>query len=421
MKFKKIRLFLLIFCCLFLRIKSVTDPLFSEKFIIDENDSLLRGIDLKNSDHIPVDISFCIADLKFDGNNLKICEFGEGCHSKFRGFNKLYGMGKAWELFWIYLSQFNLPIWYVGAPGNKIFKDEISYDTFTKCGGRFIESFSSLKKNKFFLNMVGRGNIENRYSISSYKSIICVKNFNDASKEFRDKFQNVLIWDLGASYYVNSKHRTTQLFEDDELSKYRPKSWLIQRGPDSSYSRTYIQNASDYYSMYVKNVADQIVNDKKINYYVVKPVNGSMGQGILFIQAKDLLKTLMYVLKKGKNNKNKDKDLSYWAKNKSSYCLVEEFVPSKTVIADGIPYDPTMRVIFVLCYDNNVPRIDILGAYWKTPPLALNEVGKFIEKHKSHAAKQKYSALPVDPEDYKKVTEIMQQFMPKIYAKMLGI
>jgi hypothetical protein len=99
--------------------------------------------------------------------------------------------------------------------------------------------------------------------------------------------------------------------------------------------------------------------------------------------------------------------------------LVEEFVPSKTITVGGVPYDPTMRVIFVLCFNNNVPRIDVLGAYWKTPPLALNETGNFTEKHKSHAAEQKYTSLPVDAADYQKVVEIMQQFMPKVYAKMI--
>lgn len=393
---------------------------FSET-VFDENDFTFRGIDLGISEPLPVDISFCIADLKFDGHNLKICEFGEGCHSKFRGFNKLYGMGKAWELFWIYLSQFNLPIWYVGSPNNQKFKDEISYDTFVKCGGRFIDSFASLKKNRNFLNWVGHGYMENKQSISNYKAIICVKNSSSPIKEFREKFPNVLIWDLGAASFVNSKYRTTLLFEDDELTQYRPKAWLVKREPVSPYSRAYGQNVTDYYQLYVQSAAEQILADKNVNYYVIKPVNGTMGQGILFVKDKDLQKTLSFVLRNGKKNKTKDKNLSYWLTNKSNYCLVEEFMASKTVIADGIPYDPTMRVIFVLCYDNNVPRIDILGAYWKTPPLALDEVGRFIDKHKSHSAKQKYSALPVDPEDYQKVTEIMQQFMPKIYAKMLGI
>ena len=405
MKFKKISLFLLIFCYLFLPAKSIP-----ENLGMDEDELIFRSVDQGHVESIPVDISFCIADLKFDGENLKICEFGEGCHSKFRGFHKLYGMGSAWALFWVYLSQFNLPIWYVGMPYSQQFKDEISYDTFTKCGGMLIDSISSLQKNRFFLNLVGRGSIKNKYSISDYKAIICVKNSNGMGKEFRAKFPNVLIWDIATAGYVNSKLKTTLLFQDDELSKYRPRAWLVKRDSDS-YS----------YCTYVQSVTDQILKDKNVDHYVIKPINGTMGQGILFVQKKDLQKTLGVVLRKNKKSKSKEKDFAYWVSSKSSYCLVEEFVSSKTVTVDGIPYDPTMRVIFVLCYDNNIPRIDILGAYWKTPPLALNESGKFIEKHISHAAKQKYSALPVDPEDYKKVNEIMQQFMPKIYAKMLGI
>lgn len=397
MKFKNIGLFLILFYAFL-----------SAKPALIEDYFLFRDINWNQQETLPVDISFCIADLKFDGENLKICEFGEGCHSKFRGFDKLYGKGKAWELFWIYLSQFNLPIWYIGGFfHDQKLKDEISYCVFTACGGRFIDSLNSLQKNKSFLKLVENGDIKNKYSISEYKAIICVKNSGNISKEFRTKYPNVLIWDLATTSYVNNKHKTALLFQDNELLKYRPMSWLIKRR---------INNHDN-----IQSVTDQILNDKTVERYVIKPVNGTMGQGILFVEKKDLKKTLEFVLKKSKKNKPKEKDLCYWVMNRDSYCLVEEFVESKTVVANDIPYDPTMRVIFVLCCDNNIPRIDILGAYWKTPPLALNEPGEFIDKHKSHAAKQKFSALPVDPEDYQKVTEIMQQFMPTIYAKMLSI
>ena len=256
--------------------------------MFDESDFLFRGVGLSLGEPVAADISFCIADLKFDGENLKICEFGEGCHSKFRGFDKLYGNGKAWELFWIYLNQFKMPIWYVGAPNNPKFKEEISYDIFKECGGEFVDSFASLQRNKNFLNVVGRGYIKNKSSISEYKAIVCVKHLSDIVKKFRSEFPNVLIWDVATFFYVSSKLKTRELFEnDDDLLKYRPMSWLFKRVEDSVS-----------YDSYVKEVAEKILSDKKCGYYVIKPINGTMGHGILIVQEEDLQKTLNFVLKK---------------------------------------------------------------------------------------------------------------------------
>ncbi|MCA9508924.1 MAG: hypothetical protein KC505_10935, partial [Myxococcales bacterium] len=62
----------------------------------------------------PTDVSFCMADVKFDGENLKILEFGDCAESMFTGYNTLYGKGAVWAEFWRYLKKFRVPIWYVG-------------------------------------------------------------------------------------------------------------------------------------------------------------------------------------------------------------------------------------------------------------------------------------------------------------------
>ena len=61
----------------------------------------------------PADISFCIADIKFDGKNIKICELGQGSRSRFKGYDALYGKGKVWTAFWEYLAKFQKPFWIV--------------------------------------------------------------------------------------------------------------------------------------------------------------------------------------------------------------------------------------------------------------------------------------------------------------------
>lgn len=380
--------------------------------ILDEEQILTRGVYFKRDEPVVADISFCIADLKFDGKNLKICEFGEGCHSKFRGFDRLYGKGKAWELFWVYLSQFKLPIWYVGVAKSQKFCEEIAYDTLVRCGGDIVGSFMQLENKRNFLNSVGRSFPNDPTYIADYKAIVCVKTYGGAVKKFMDRHPNVLVLDIATSYYVNSKLRSTLLFNDDELLKYRPKFWLLKRCMDVYFS-----------DLYVRNIVNQINATDANGYSVIKPVCGTMGRGIFMTANKDLHKVLSSILKmksgKIKKSRNEDTQLSFWTRNKSKYCLVEEFVKSKTIEVEGNKYDPTMRVFFALCFNRGVPEINVLGAYWKLPPIALNEKGKFVDKHKSHIIKQKHSSWPVDHGDLEKVTEIMQQFMPRIYANMI--
>ncbi len=388
-------------------------PIFSFGQSWDENECLFRWIDLGSDEPVKVDVSFCIADLKFDGEDLKICEFGEGCHSKFRGFDRLYGKGKAWELFWLYLSRFKLPIWYVGAgTKSKKFYEEIAYDTFVECGGNFIGSLGQLEKNGQFLKTVGRGVPEDPSCISNYKAIICVKTFHNATRSFIRKFPNVLIWDVATSYYVNSKIRSTMLFNDSDLSRFRPNFWLLKRSLSGNISASYKDDIMAQFESFDNN-----------GYLVIKPTCSTMGQGIMMLPKKDLQKALKSILTirtgKVKKNRGDDSVLSYWHSRKDGYCLVEEFVKSKTIEIGGKKFDPTMRVIFALCFDQGVPSIDVFGAYWKLPPIALNESGRFTDKHKSHIRKNGPSSWPVDHQDLEKVTNIMQQFMPKVYTKMV--
>ena len=62
---------------------------------------------------LPDDISFGVADMKYDGRQVKICEFGDGAFSAFVGYDLLYGTGAMWKKFWKYLKRFHAPIWLI--------------------------------------------------------------------------------------------------------------------------------------------------------------------------------------------------------------------------------------------------------------------------------------------------------------------
>src|SRR5579872_2155697 len=82
---------------------------------------------------LPADISFLFADLKFTGDQIKICEFGgimAGVHDTQVMVNNKEEtvVSPYWSLFWHYLKQYNTPIWYVGDKMPAITKELFAVD-----------------------------------------------------------------------------------------------------------------------------------------------------------------------------------------------------------------------------------------------------------------------------------------------------
>lgn len=356
-------------------------------------------------DQICADISFCIVDFKFDGQNFKICEFGEGRRSAFKGMNRFY-----WDKYWNYLKQFNLPIWHVGGfylP--KEFDEMRAPESLIKCGGAILPSLEKLEQCSKFKTLVNDRHIENPYKISNYKAIICTSFMDDKVRKFKEKYPNILIWDLATAFYVNSKINTVELLNDDEFSRYSPKFKILNRLNSCNVSN------------YAQESAKEIIKEFKCDYYVIKPACGTMGRGVFIVSRNELAKTLKYTLRlynSKKKSRNIDSRFKSWVDDKSKLCLVQEFVGSKIIQVDGKLYEPTMRLIFILCYDNCVPKIEILGGYWKIPNVSLDEKCDLTMKLKSGTSHE--TKAEIDPEDYQKVTKILQEFMPRLYLKMLG-
>jgi hypothetical protein len=344
-------------------------------------------------------------DFKFDGHDFKICEFGEGRRSAFKGMNRLY-----WDKYWNYLKQFNLPIWHVGEfylPNE--FEEMRATDSLIRCGGAILPSLELLEKCSKFKALV-KCPVKDPYKISNYKAIVCTTFMDNRVSEFRQKYPNVLIWDLATAFYVNSKINTVELLSDPEFSKYCPKSKI--------FKRISTRNVSDY----AQRAANEIIEEFQSDYYVIKPANGTMGKGV-FIVAKDDLKyilkhTLKLYDKKKEQNQNVDARFKSWVDDKSRLCLIQEFVGSKIIQVNEKFYEPTMRLIFILCYDDHSPKIEILGGYWKIPNISLDQDGDLTKKLKSGTAHETKSEIST--EDYLKATQVLKSFMPRLYLKMLN-
>jgi hypothetical protein len=348
------------------------------------------------------EISFCIVDLKFN-SSIKICEFGEGSRSVFKGFDHLYGRGKIWTKLWKFLGQFNLPIWFVNQDTDDKHKHDFAFEEFEKINGCFVPSIISLQKNPLFLAIANKKNNKIKKNIFDYNAIVILKNngyLNPATIDFKINFPNVLLLNDATGPFINDKFLTTNLFEDDLLRKYRPKFKV-------------------YKKKYSKTLSKEIIQELKSDYYVIKPVNASKGSGVIIVN-KDKLDHMLYLILAGNSQLDvSNPSYSYWLSDKNDIFLVEEFVTSKCTFWGNKPYDATMRVVFIIYNNLNCINIEFLGSYWKLPNLSLIETGEFVEKHKSHVDPSKVSSLIVSQEDFKAVKVMLSGLLESVYVKML--
>lgn len=356
---------------------------------------------------LPTDISCFIADIKFDGEHIKILEFGEITKSYFKGHDTLYGKGKIWEGLWNILADYKLPMWYVGKKlEKKAQKDLTAFKTFVSLGGKTADTMELLKQHETFKKQKKRGFSRDEQCINNHKGIVAIRRYR-LPKYLRNKFirenPGFLILSDAAAPFVGNKYRTSQLFDDEELKQFRPR-W------------------KKYSKRYKPELAQTIINDLQTDTVVIKPLNSANGWGVIIVDKDELDETLQLILCKDNKTtlrKTYDKTYSHWARDNNRSFIVESYEKSKPITVANNQFDATMRMVFVLTHECNDIGLQFLGGYWKLPVLALSEEGTLTEKHKSKISTKRPSSAEISPEDTKKVQDILSYVLPKIYRKML--
>ena len=173
-------------------------------------------------------------DIKFDGENIKICELGQGSRSRFKGYDALYGKGKVWTAFGNIWQNFKNHSDIVTPEKYAFTQKNISFNLnhLKKFGGQLIPSLGALKDLQYLKKYIKRNNLSiNPCAISSYDAIV-VTNHTSFGKGFFTEFNlrhpNILITDQAAAVFVNSKYETNELFKHKDLKRYRPKSMICK-------------------------------------------------------------------------------------------------------------------------------------------------------------------------------------------------
>jgi hypothetical protein len=246
--------------------------------------------------------------------------------------------------------------------------------------------------------------VTDMYDLSSYQGFL-YSNWSHLCviDDFEKRFPGVVVIDKSSFPFWIDKYQMTRLFAQDEiLSTFKPK-W------------------SNYKKEYTPNLAAQIALDLQCDTFVIKPRGEFMGKGVIIVQRQDLDEVLFYIItKNGALAENKDPAYTAWQQDPFDSFIVEEFVTSDSLTISHLEnrvYQPTMRVAFLLVYNQQCHYVHFLGGYWKTPLLSLNEEGDFMQKNKDVCKSPYYAA--VEPKIMQVVEKELSIALPILHEKML--
>lgn len=375
--------------------------------------------DIVAVDRRGLSVEFLIIDAKFDGKQLKVLEFGSGLRSGFDGYDRFFGHGAVWDKFWNYLSKFGRPMWYLRTPkmntaAGKSWYNFLSGDDFVRMGGKFAVSPEEVVQNilPFYQGL------DNVYR--DYNGIFCVNiskhrpDSEQINREMREKFPGAVFINNISDNFVFNKSKTDRLFRDEYSRDFRPRSIVCSK-------------------LYRTSLAKKISETLKANLFVIKPLNAQYGKGVIFVRKEDLDGVLREILLNIKSSHScdmtnvhrcltripLDEAISYWLTDTNSRFIIEEYVASKLVDSEGKKYDATLRAIFTMHCENHKITVTPLGAYWKLPTHAIDEVGSLNEIHQSYQYDRENISEKVDESDFDIISEQLKDVMTRIYVKMI--
>ncbi len=361
---------------------------------------------------LPVDICFGCADIKYNDGKFKIVECGDGIYMSLRATdvvmnNKQYNLvAPFWGLLWHQLAQFGIPVWHVEAISSK---EAFAVSEYKKLGILYQPSLSALENSLEFQAAESQVKASPK-RITDSAGIVVFAAASESTRdgityqEFKKKHPLFIYVNRTARNYLKRKDNTYKLFQSAGLTDYIPQFKLFPRAfsPEA-----------------VEQITQAFPEEKLI---VIKPTFSSLSMGVNVVSSLGLNSFLKRILKHPeKISPQASRGLAFWRTTKQPLFIASEYVPSKTIYKDGKPYDPTMRVMFILYHNNRQIVANVLGGFWKIPVKPLNDFhATETEKHVTIAhAGDYFSGILLEAEESKRMKQVLAPVLARAYEQML--
>lgn len=356
----------------------------------------LQGTTLVALSPYPADISYLVADIKYSKEHgLKICEVQHGSLSALEGDCYLSGGdGTIAPMIADFFDNLPLKKWAAG-----VIYPPLQRSLAAK-GWNIVSSLQVLLKDPTFLSCAQLSPVD-PWCMNSYAGIVYADYDVVRTIDFyRKAYPGILFVNAATFPYWRDKYAMNILFEgNDELKQYKAE-WRL------------------YPKKYDALLAKRIQKDLSAQRYVIKPRTECLANGIIVVESGELDTVLHMILEpRSVLEKHPDRKYAYWWKNKDNTFIIEKYYKSDYVRFSRHHYDATMRVAFIMYYDEGKITYHFLGAFWKLPVKGLEEEGTLNEKRISCCKTPFYKA--VDQELLKEVNTHMERGMFLLYENMI--
>ncbi|ARG98072.1 hypothetical protein [Legionella micdadei] len=216
----------------------------------------------------------------------------------------------------------------------------------------------------------------------------CIQEKHDAYLEQGKNSQLVFDGAIDTFYLCDRNKRIfNTLLDLNGLKPIQPETWFYQL--DS---------------------AEPFIPPSNIPFFIVKPMQESLGKGVMLVANKEL-PALLEALKTGANYAKDVGDIDYYARSKNRGILIQQFCPGKLIQHNGKLFRPTARAVFAVVREGNQTYIDILDIFWKLPKTAVQSETPIPEQSVSYSgnSNQVISQISVEKSTYQAIESALRE------------
>lgn len=368
---------------------------FSFAFHLCFIDSCSSHLTAQQYSHKIADLSFVVMDLKYNHEQgVKICEIQRALVS---GFNSGKDRGDAISTGLLnIINRFWRP---ANCYHGKRVGDRLVLEKMKHRGWKKVEEAVKLKANlKQYaaepINLSGfRGAVYGR-----------IYGLDGVSDAFRKKHPDLLMIDRVTAPVICNKQLAHDFIKNDFLlSKRRPACESFQAN-------------------YSPELAETILSQIDSEYLIIKPPAAAYSDGVIPVtrDALDELLKQLFTTSPLPDDVKDDANYLYWRQHQPATFLVEEFIYSEPIVHPDYPkevFDPTLRVVAALIYNNGKLNVEFLGKYWKFPSKGWYSAGPFSQKHIALVGER--FRVEVEDEIWLPVRDQLRGWLTRLYDKLL--